>query len=79
MSRKKQKKETPAPRTRIQSIEIRDGDVTFYFEDTKRPFNAREFNRGSTTWEDLKNIEDAILWFNSIADAAQGRAVTLRD
>lgn len=66
-------------RERIDTIDVKDGDVTFYFENTKGPFNAREFTQGSTTWEDLKRIEDAINWFNSISDAQHGRGVTLRD
>jgi hypothetical protein len=53
---------------RIESIDVKDGDVTFYFEHTKGPFNAREFAQDSITWEDLKAIEHAILWFNSLAD-----------
>lgn len=56
-------------RAKIESIDVRDNDVSFYFEGTKGPFDAREFTRGSTTWEDLKRIEDAIQWFNGIADA----------
>ena len=67
-----------AKRKRIESVDVKDGDVTFYFEGTKEPFNAREFAPNSTAWEDLKAIEHAVLWFNSIADAEQGNARTLR-
>jgi hypothetical protein len=67
-------------RERIETIDVdKSGDVTFYFENTKGPFNAREYIPGSTTWEDLKRIESAIHWFNSISDAEHGRSVTLRE
>lgn len=56
-------------RSKIESIEVSGEDVTFYFEGTKEPFNAREFTRGSFTWEDLKRIEAAVQWFNAIVDA----------
>lgn len=52
--------------SKIESIDVREGDVTFYFEGVEGPFNAREFMHGSTTWEDLKQIEAAISWFNDI-------------
>lgn len=44
---------------KIKRIEVEDHDVTFFFEGTDEPFNAREFSGFS-----LRRIESLILDYN---------------
>ena len=58
-------------RKKIESIDVRGDGVFFYFEGENGAFDARHFPRGSTIWEDMKRIEDAVRWFNGIAEAVE--------
>jgi hypothetical protein len=50
-----------APKLREIAI---DNDVTFYFEDSTEPFDLREFVLGTTTYELLSRIAQAIEEYN---------------
>jgi hypothetical protein len=56
-------------RRKIESIDVRDDGVFFYFEGEKGAFSAKHFPFGSTIWEDALRIAAAIEWFNGIVDA----------
>lgn len=52
---------------KITLIDVNDEEVTFHFEGSLEPWNAREFVHGTNTHEQLAAIEEAILKFNKTA------------